>query len=118
VGFKLIGAAQVVIAGGRRAVSAPRPLRTHGLLVAVVVVVDLAKVVQSGDPIASLERSALRAGMIRPSGPVVRASASLGWQRGGGYRSLKTLCTSPPTAAEPEPWNRVIAFWCCCWSQR
>jgi hypothetical protein len=89
VGFKLIGAAQVVIAGGRRAVSAPRPLRTHGLLVAVVVVVDLAKVVQSGDPITSLERSDVRAGMIRPGGPVVRASASLGWQWGGGYRSLK-----------------------------
>jgi hypothetical protein len=36
-----------------------------------------------------LERSDVRAGMIRPDGPVVRAFASVGWQWGGDYRSLK-----------------------------
>ncbi len=36
-----------------------------------------------------LERGDVRAGMIRPDGPVVRAFASIGWQWGGDYRSLK-----------------------------
>ncbi len=36
-----------------------------------------------------LERGDVRAGMIRPDGPVVRAFASVGWQWGGDYRSLK-----------------------------
>jgi hypothetical protein len=36
-----------------------------------------------------LQRSNLRAGMIRPDGPVVRAFASIGWQWGGDYHSLK-----------------------------
>jgi len=36
-----------------------------------------------------LERGNMRAGMIRPDGPVVRAFASVGWQWGGDYRSLK-----------------------------
>jgi hypothetical protein len=36
-----------------------------------------------------LERGDVRAGMIRPDGPVVRAFASVGWPWGGEYRSLK-----------------------------
>ena len=36
-----------------------------------------------------LARGDVRAGMIRPDGPVVRAFASVGWQWGGDYRSLK-----------------------------
>lgn len=36
-----------------------------------------------------LERGDVRAGMIRPDGPVVRAFASVGWPWGGDYRSLK-----------------------------
>jgi hypothetical protein len=36
-----------------------------------------------------LKRSDVRAGMIQPDGPVVRAFASVGWQWGGDYRSLK-----------------------------
>ena len=36
-----------------------------------------------------LERGDVRAGMIRPDGPVVRAFASVGWQWGGDYHSLK-----------------------------
>ncbi|MEV6489328.1 M15 family metallopeptidase [Actinoplanes sp. NPDC051633] len=36
-----------------------------------------------------LERGDVRAGMIRPRGPVVRAFASVGWRWGGDYRSLK-----------------------------
>lgn len=36
-----------------------------------------------------LKRNDVRAGMIRPDGPVVRAFASIGWQWGGDYRSLK-----------------------------
>jgi D-alanyl-D-alanine carboxypeptidase len=36
-----------------------------------------------------LDRADVRAGMIGPDGPVVRAFASVGWQWGGDYRSLK-----------------------------
>lgn len=36
-----------------------------------------------------LERGDVRAGMIQPDGPVVRAFASIGWLWGGDYRSLK-----------------------------
>jgi hypothetical protein len=36
-----------------------------------------------------LDRGDVRAGMIQPDGPVVRAFASVGWQWGGDYRSLK-----------------------------
>jgi hypothetical protein len=36
-----------------------------------------------------LSRTRVRAGMIRPGGPVVRAFASVGWRWGGDYRSLK-----------------------------
>jgi hypothetical protein len=36
-----------------------------------------------------LGRGDVRAGMIRPDGPVVRAFASVGWRWGGDYRSLK-----------------------------
>jgi hypothetical protein len=36
-----------------------------------------------------LQRTNVRAGMIRPDGPVVRAFASIGWQWGGDYHSLK-----------------------------
>lgn len=36
-----------------------------------------------------LQRGNLRAGMIRPGGPVVRAFASIGWKWGGHYHSLK-----------------------------
>jgi hypothetical protein len=36
-----------------------------------------------------LDRGDVRAGMIGPDGPVVRAFASVGWQWGGDYRSLK-----------------------------
>jgi hypothetical protein len=36
-----------------------------------------------------LDRGDVRAGMILPGGPVVRAFASVGWQWGGDYRSLK-----------------------------
>ena len=36
-----------------------------------------------------LERGNVRAGMIGPDGPVVRAFASIGWHWGGDYRSLK-----------------------------
>jgi hypothetical protein len=36
-----------------------------------------------------LRRGDVRAGMIRPGGPVVRAFASVGWKWGGDYRSLK-----------------------------
>jgi D-alanyl-D-alanine carboxypeptidase len=36
-----------------------------------------------------LQRSNVRAGMIGPDGPVVRAFASVGWQWGGDYRSLR-----------------------------
>jgi hypothetical protein len=36
-----------------------------------------------------LDRGDVRAGMILPDGPVVRAFASVGWQWGGDYRSLK-----------------------------
>ena len=36
-----------------------------------------------------LDRRDVRAGMIRPGGPVVRAFASVGWRWGGDYRSLK-----------------------------
>jgi hypothetical protein len=36
-----------------------------------------------------LNRGDVRAGMIRPGGPVVRAFASVGWRWGGDYHSLK-----------------------------
>jgi hypothetical protein len=36
-----------------------------------------------------LDRGDVRVGMILPDGPVVRAFASVGWQWGGDYRSLK-----------------------------
>jgi D-alanyl-D-alanine carboxypeptidase len=36
-----------------------------------------------------LDRADVRAGMILPGGPVVRAFASVGWQWGGDYRNLK-----------------------------
>ena len=36
-----------------------------------------------------LKRGDVRAGMIRPGDPVVRAFASVGWKWGGDYRSLK-----------------------------
>jgi hypothetical protein len=36
-----------------------------------------------------LQRDDVRAGMVRPGGPVVRAFASIGWQWGGDYHSLK-----------------------------
>jgi hypothetical protein len=36
-----------------------------------------------------LQRGDVRAGMIRPGGPVVRAFASVGWKWGGDYHSLK-----------------------------
>ncbi len=36
-----------------------------------------------------LQRTNVRAGMIRPDGPVVRAFASIGWKWGGDYHSLK-----------------------------
>jgi hypothetical protein len=36
-----------------------------------------------------LQRGDVRAGMIRPDGPVVRAFASVGWKWGGDYHSLK-----------------------------
>jgi len=36
-----------------------------------------------------LDRGDVRAGMIRPGGPVVRAFASVGWKWGGAYHSLK-----------------------------
>ncbi|MBN1173720.1 MAG: M15 family metallopeptidase [Micromonosporaceae bacterium] len=38
---------------------------------------------------AYLDRATPRAGMVAPAGPVVRAFASIGWQWGGNYRSLK-----------------------------
>ncbi|MEV7624853.1 M15 family metallopeptidase [Actinoplanes sp. NPDC089786] len=38
---------------------------------------------------AYLDRGEVRPGMIRPGGPVVRAFASVGWEWGGDYRSLK-----------------------------
>lgn len=37
------------------------------------------------------DRSEVRPGMIRPSGPVVRAFDSIGWTWGGTWRSLKDL---------------------------
>ena len=36
-----------------------------------------------------LNRNDVRSGMVRPGGPVVRAFASVGWQWGGDYHSLK-----------------------------
>jgi hypothetical protein len=38
---------------------------------------------------AYLDRGDVRAGMILPDGPVVRAFASVGWKWGGDFRSLK-----------------------------
>ena len=36
-----------------------------------------------------LDRGAVRPGMIRPDGPVVKAFAAIGWKWGGDYHSLK-----------------------------
>jgi hypothetical protein len=38
---------------------------------------------------AYLDRADARPGMVRPNGPAERAFASIGWQWGGDYRSLK-----------------------------
>ena len=38
---------------------------------------------------AYLDREWLRSGMITPSGPAVRAFASIGWEWGGAWSTLK-----------------------------
>jgi hypothetical protein len=38
---------------------------------------------------SSLDRGAVRPGMIRPDGPVAKAFAAIGWKWGGDYHSLK-----------------------------